>query len=145
MCWRSSISVLVLILTLVSTGQGCRIHLASKIPFYLLSYLSICHLRNYGVKTRKFHGRGKDPLPVSSTKRYFKPRSICLPYGTICIFVRVQIKQSWHAYKPQQICILHIFQFSCFSVPDLRVCLLICCLFWQDPGETQYPTSTTSR
>jgi hypothetical protein len=27
----------------------------------------------------------------------------------------------------------------------LRVCLLICCLFWQDPGETQYPTSTTSR
>jgi hypothetical protein len=34
--WRSSISVLVLILMLVSTGWGCRIHLASKIPFYLL-------------------------------------------------------------------------------------------------------------
>jgi hypothetical protein len=40
-------------------------------------------LQNYGVKTRKFHGRGKDPLPVSSMKRYFKPRSIRLPYGTI--------------------------------------------------------------
>ena len=35
-CWRSSLSVLVLILTLVSTGRGCRICLASKIPFYLL-------------------------------------------------------------------------------------------------------------
>ena len=35
-CWRSSISVLILILLLVSTGRGCRIHLASKIPFYLL-------------------------------------------------------------------------------------------------------------
>ena len=35
-CWRSSISVLVLILTLVFTGRGCRIRLASKIPFYLL-------------------------------------------------------------------------------------------------------------
>jgi len=32
---------------------------------------------------RKFHGRGKDPCPVSSTKRYFKPRSVRLPYGTI--------------------------------------------------------------
>ncbi len=68
---------------LVSTGQGRRIHLASKIPCYLLSYLSICHSQNYGVKTRKFHGRGKDQLPVYSTKRYFKPRSVCLPYGTI--------------------------------------------------------------
>jgi len=35
-CWRSSISVLVLILTLVSTGRGRQNHLASKIPFYLL-------------------------------------------------------------------------------------------------------------
>ncbi len=35
-CWRSLISVLVLILTLVSTGRGCRIHLASKNPSYLL-------------------------------------------------------------------------------------------------------------
>jgi len=35
-CWKSSISVLVLILTLVSTGRGRRIRLASKIPFYLL-------------------------------------------------------------------------------------------------------------
>ena len=35
-CWRSSISVLILILTLVSTGRGRQIHLASKIPFYLL-------------------------------------------------------------------------------------------------------------
>ncbi len=35
-CWRSSISVLVLILTLVSTSRGRRIRLASKIPFYLL-------------------------------------------------------------------------------------------------------------
>jgi hypothetical protein len=34
--WKSLISVLVLILTLVSTGWGCRIRLASKIPFYLL-------------------------------------------------------------------------------------------------------------
>ena len=32
-CWRSSISVLVLILMLVSTGRGRRIHLARKIPF----------------------------------------------------------------------------------------------------------------
>jgi len=30
-----------------------------------------------------FHVRGKDPLPVSSPKRYFKPRSVRLPYGTI--------------------------------------------------------------
>ncbi len=35
-CWRSSISVLVLILMLVSTGRGRQIRLASKIPFYLL-------------------------------------------------------------------------------------------------------------
>ncbi len=70
MCWRSSIFVLVLILTLVSTRRGRRIHIASKIPFYLLSYLSIRHLQNYGVKTRELHGRGKDPLPLSSTKRY---------------------------------------------------------------------------
>jgi hypothetical protein len=35
-CWRSLISVLVLILTLVSTGRGRQIRLASKIPFYLL-------------------------------------------------------------------------------------------------------------
>jgi DNA-binding XRE family transcriptional regulator len=35
-CWRSSISVLILILTLVPTGRGHRIRLASKIPFYLL-------------------------------------------------------------------------------------------------------------
>jgi hypothetical protein len=61
--------VLVLILTLVLTGRGRRIRLASKIPFYLLSYLSICHLQNYGVKARKFYGREKDPLPVSSTKK----------------------------------------------------------------------------
>ena len=35
-CWRSSIFVLVLILTLVSIGRGRQIHLASKISFYLL-------------------------------------------------------------------------------------------------------------
>ncbi len=34
--WRNSVSVLVLILMLMSTGRGCQIHLASKIPFYLL-------------------------------------------------------------------------------------------------------------
>ena len=37
-CWRSSISVLILILMLVSTGRGRQIHLASKIPFYLLQF-----------------------------------------------------------------------------------------------------------
>ena len=83
MWWRSSIFILILILTLASTGRGCRIHLASKIPCYLFSYLSICHSWNYGVKMRKFHGRWKDPLSVSSTKRYFKPRPSRLPYGTI--------------------------------------------------------------
>jgi len=35
-CWRSSISVLVIVLMLVSTGRGRQIRLASKIPFYLL-------------------------------------------------------------------------------------------------------------
>ncbi len=85
--------VLVLILTLVSIVLGFRIGLGSKIPFYLLSYLSIRHSRNYGVKTRKFPGRGKDPLPVSSTKRYIKPRSVHLPYGTICIFIHHRRKR----------------------------------------------------
>jgi hypothetical protein len=66
-----------------ATGQGRRISLASKNPFLLALVLSIRHSRNYGVKTRKSHGRGKDPLPESSTKRYFKPRSVRLPYGTI--------------------------------------------------------------
>ena len=83
--------VLVLILMLVLIGLGRQIGLGSKIPFNLLSYLSIHHSRNYGVKTRKLPGRGKDPLSVSSTKRYFEPRSVHLPYGTICIFVQVQI------------------------------------------------------
>ena len=92
-CWRSSIFVLVLILTLVSIGLGHWIGLGSKIPFYLLSYLSTCHSQNYGVKMRKFTGRGKDPLPVSSLKRYFKPRSVCLPYGTICICVLYKWEQ----------------------------------------------------
>ena len=85
--------VLVLILTLVLIGLGRRIGLGSKILFYLLSYLFICHLQNYGLKTRKFPGRGKDPLPVSLTKRYFKPRSIRLSYGTICIFIHHRWKR----------------------------------------------------
>ena len=85
--------ILVLILTLVSIRLGHRIGLASKIPFYLVSYLSIRHPKNYGVKTRKFPGRGKHQHPVSSTKRYFKPRSIWLLYGTICIFVHHRWKQ----------------------------------------------------
>jgi hypothetical protein len=66
-----------------ATGQGPRISLASKNPFLLALVLSIRHSQNYGVKTRKSRGRGKYPLPVSSTKRYFKSRSIRLPYGTI--------------------------------------------------------------
>ncbi len=66
---------------------GTRISVASKIPpvksHFTCLVLSIHHSRNYGVKTRKFHGTGKDPLPVPSTKRYFKPWSLRLPYGTI--------------------------------------------------------------
>ncbi len=53
-----------------ASEQGRRISLASKNPFKLalVLVLSIRHLQNYGVKTtRKFPGRGKDPLPVSST------------------------------------------------------------------------------
>ncbi len=76
-------------------GQGRRISLASNNPFILALVLSIHHLWNYGVKMRKSHRIGKDPLPVASTKRYFKPRSVRLPYGTICTCVRVRI----HAYK----------------------------------------------
>ena len=89
-CWRSLLSILVLILMLVSAWRPARDTESVqqvKNPFKLALVLSIWHLQNYGVKTRKSHGRGTDPLPVSSTKRYFKPRSVRLPYSTICTCV----------------------------------------------------------
>jgi len=59
MCWRSSLSVLVLILTLVSTGRGRRIRLASIIPFYLLSSIYSSFAKLWCKKRGNFMGEEK--------------------------------------------------------------------------------------
>ena len=86
MCWRSSVlPARPYSNALVSIGLGCRIGVASKILFYLLSciYSSFAKLKceNY----RETQWEGKYPLPVSSTKRYFKMQSVHGPsiYRTI--------------------------------------------------------------
>ena len=61
--------VLVLILMLVLIGLGRQIGLGSKIPFYLLSYLSICHSQNYGVKNKDISWERKGSTPCIFNKK----------------------------------------------------------------------------
>jgi hypothetical protein len=85
---------LVLILMLVSIGLRGRIGVAGKNPFYLLSsiYSSFTKLwcENYG----ETQWEEEYPLPVSSTRRYFKMQSVHGP----SVYRTVPSAQ----YKPQQ-------------------------------------------
>jgi len=82
---------------LVSTRWGRRIGVASKIPFYLLSSINSSFAKLW-CKNEKI---------VSSTKRYFKPRSIRLPYGTMygnhglhmTVFFQTGHRNSWREQK----------------------------------------------
>jgi hypothetical protein len=82
---------------LVSIGRGRQIGVASKIPLYLLSsiYSSFAKLwcENYG----ETQWEGKYPLPVSSTKRYFKMQSV---HGPSIYHTRYRLHNKPHHEGP---------------------------------------------
>ena len=92
--WGVRFRRLVLILMLVSIGLRHRIGVASKIPFYLLSSIYSSFAKLWCEYYGETQWEGKYPLPVSSTKRYFKMQSIHGP----SVYRTVPSAQS----KPQQ-------------------------------------------
>jgi hypothetical protein len=96
---------LVLILMLVSIGLRGRIGVAGKNPFYLLSsiYSSFTKLwcENYG----ETQWEEEYPLPVSSTRRYFKMQSVHGP----SVYRTVPSAQ----YKPHHTPVAQWYQYYC--------------------------------
>ena len=122
---------LILILTLVSIKLQRQIGVASKIPFYWLSsiYSSFAKLwcENYG----KTQWEGKYPLPVSSTKRYFKMQSAQGP-SVYCMVPSAQ-------YKPKHTPVAQWYQYYC--VITMAHLLLPVTVIWHLPFTVLFLTS----